>query len=111
MLFSGPIAAWSLCDGSVVSSSGDVMRVPTRTGVLFLCAAVLPMDAQLPKDDGYRGIWYFMQLSKDQYGCKYSCQGQSETGVSSDFLARPAEHEFELLAGGRLRPRSSGWRP
>jgi hypothetical protein len=29
-------------------------------------------EAALPKDDGYRGIWYFNQPSNDQYAYKYS---------------------------------------
>src|SRR3954454_13884971 len=29
-------------------------------------------DAILPKDDGYRGIWYWNQRSNDEYVYKYS---------------------------------------
>jgi len=32
----------------------------------------LPDAGDLPKDDGYRGIWYYNQPSKDEYVYKYS---------------------------------------
>src|SRR5262245_61630366 len=34
------------------------------------CAASLRADP-LPTDDGYRGIWYFNQSTKDEYRYKY----------------------------------------
>ena len=39
-------------------------------GLLLTTLAVLA--APLPKDDGYRGIWYFNQPTKDEYKFKYS---------------------------------------
>lgn len=38
---------------------------------LFL-GVTLALGAQQPKDDGYRGIWYYNQPSGDQYVYKYS---------------------------------------
>lgn len=42
----------------------------------FLCFSVFsddpPQDSTFPKDDGYRGIWYAVGLSKDEYKYKYS---------------------------------------
>ena len=43
--------------------------------ILFGCAGAvswLAGDGSLPKDEGYRGIWYFNQPSKDEYKYKYS---------------------------------------
>lgn len=40
---------------------------------LFSFASALPCFADpQPKDDGYRGIWYYNQPSKDEYRYKYS---------------------------------------
>src|SRR5512145_3331769 len=40
---------------------------------LLLCAAVVAAQADaLPRADGYRGIWYYNQPSKDEYAYKYS---------------------------------------
>ncbi|MBI5281510.1 MAG: BNR-4 repeat-containing protein [Candidatus Solibacter usitatus] len=41
-----------------------------RLAVVLLAAGAL--SAQLPKDDGYRGIWYFNQPTNDEYVYKYS---------------------------------------
>ena len=38
--------------------------------LMLLTAATFA--AELPRDDGYRGIWYFNQPTKDQYVYKYS---------------------------------------
>lgn len=40
--------------------------------ILYLFAASAALAAPLPKDDGYRGIWYYNQPSGDQYAYKYS---------------------------------------
>ncbi|MDD4869866.1 MAG: BNR-4 repeat-containing protein [Kiritimatiellae bacterium] len=40
-------------------------------GLLFVCFAAEIAYGQ-PKDDGYRGIWYYNQPSKDEYHYKYS---------------------------------------
>ncbi|MBI5393746.1 MAG: BNR-4 repeat-containing protein [Verrucomicrobia bacterium] len=39
--------------------------------MLLACLVVASAHAQ-PKDDGYRGIWYYNQPSKDEYRYKYS---------------------------------------
>lgn len=39
---------------------------------LLLGVFVAPTWSAQPKDDGYRGIWYFNQPSNDEYGYKYS---------------------------------------
>ncbi len=38
----------------------------------LLVATLAGLAAPLPKDDGYRGIWYFNQPTKDEYKFKYS---------------------------------------
>lgn len=38
----------------------------------LLGAAVLGAGGPFPKDEGYRGIWFYDQPSKDQYAYKYS---------------------------------------
>lgn len=43
---------------------------PMRPSAFLLCAAALAQP--LPRDTGYRGIWYFNQPSNDQYVYKYS---------------------------------------
>ncbi len=45
-----------------------------RTGMALLVAAVAAQlsAAPLPRDDGYRGIWYYNQATKDEYKFKYS---------------------------------------
>ena len=50
-------------------------RVSGRSGWLWpgLLAATLGLAAEpLRKDDGYRGIWYCKQPTKDEYRYKYS---------------------------------------
>jgi len=42
-----------------------------RITILAVCAGLLAAAPQ-PKDDGYRGIWYYNQPSGDQYVYKYS---------------------------------------
>src|SRR5688572_15711252 len=42
------------------------------TLVLLFASIATPALAAHPKDDGYRGIWYFNQPSNDEYGYKYS---------------------------------------
>ncbi|MCX7818737.1 MAG: BNR repeat-containing protein [Kiritimatiellae bacterium] len=37
-----------------------------------MCAALALAAAPLPTDDGYRGIWYFNQPTRDEYRYKYS---------------------------------------
>jgi hypothetical protein len=44
----------------------------TLFGCLATCFFVHAVASPLPKDDGYRGIWYFNQPSKDEYKYKYS---------------------------------------
>lgn len=39
---------------------------------LMLILSLSAHGAPLPKDDGYRGIWYFNQPSKDEFKYKYS---------------------------------------
>ena len=43
----------------------------TLTTLLASVGTTPALSAQ-PKDDGYRGIWYFNQPSNDEYGYKYS---------------------------------------
>lgn len=38
----------------------------------MLCAASVTSAAELPTDDGFRGIWYANQPTKDEYRYKYS---------------------------------------
>lgn len=40
--------------------------------LILLAGAAAPDATAQPKDDGYRGIWYSNQPSKDEYGYKYS---------------------------------------
>ncbi|MDB6029622.1 MAG: hypothetical protein JWM68_5845 [Verrucomicrobiales bacterium] len=52
--------------------------------LLVACSAPFQTFAEpLPKDDGYRGIWYFNQPSKDEYKYKYS----------GGFATYPQQHE------------------
>jgi hypothetical protein len=46
-----------------------------RTATVFMAAWISAQacpGAPLPKDDGYRGIWYYNQPTKDEYRFKYS---------------------------------------
>jgi hypothetical protein len=44
-----------------------------KSSILFTLLPLAASFAQpLPKEDGYRGIWYYNQSSKDQYRYKYS---------------------------------------
>lgn len=61
-----------LCDGWNLRIRGDGLK---KLAVLFLVAAgamALAQTDQLPKDDGYRGIWYPNQATHDEYHWKYS---------------------------------------
>jgi hypothetical protein len=40
--------------------------------VFYLSLSGMGFSQALPKDDGYRGIWYFNQPSNDQFKYKYS---------------------------------------
>jgi hypothetical protein len=40
-------------------------------GALLIAGSAHAQDG-LPKDDGYRGIWYYNQATKDEYAYKYS---------------------------------------
>jgi len=40
--------------------------------LILLAGAAASVATAQPKDDGYRGIWYSNQPSKDEYGYKYS---------------------------------------
>jgi len=40
--------------------------------LILVTVAGAALAQPLPKDDGYRGIWYFNQPSRDQYVYKYS---------------------------------------
>ncbi len=41
--------------------------------ILFVALLIFTAAAEtLPRDDGYRGIWYYNQPSKDQYAYKYA---------------------------------------
>jgi len=40
--------------------------------VLFLFAVSTVLAVDLPRDTGYRGIWYYNQPTKDEYAYKYS---------------------------------------
>ncbi len=42
------------------------------TIALFLPLACLAAAAELPTDDGFRGIWYYNEPTKDEYRYKYS---------------------------------------
>lgn len=42
------------------------------TRFAFLLAAITAFGAELPRDDGYRGIWWYDTPTHDQYGYKYS---------------------------------------
>ena len=46
-----------------------------RTAAALLAAGLairICAGAPQPKDDGYRGIWYYNQATKDEYKYKYS---------------------------------------
>ena len=43
-----------------------------RILLLFLVSATLVFADELPTDDGFRGIWYSNQPTKDEYRFKYS---------------------------------------
>lgn len=45
------------------------MRLPP---LLMLVVSLCARSAPLPKEDGYRGIWYYNQPSKDEFKYKYS---------------------------------------
>src|SRR3989339_418322 len=44
----------------------------TKWSVLMLILNVADLACAQTKDDGYRGIWYYNQPSKDEYHYKYS---------------------------------------
>ncbi len=48
------------------------MHFPTTCVLAALLATVCAAAEPLPKDDGYRGIWYFNQPTQDEYRYKYS---------------------------------------
>jgi hypothetical protein len=51
----------------------DQSPVPLLFGLAMVLASIAaPAFAVQPKDDGYRGIWYFNQPTKDEYRYKYS---------------------------------------
>lgn len=53
----------------------EVLKGLAGAGVVALGAEALPASGAgelLPRDDGYRGIWYYNQPSKDEYVYKYS---------------------------------------
>jgi len=43
-----------------------------RLSILLLLTAISGLPAELPAEDGYRGIWYYNQPSNDKYVYKYS---------------------------------------
>ena len=43
-----------------------------KRAILLAGAAVMLAAGELPKDEGYRGIWYYNQPSNDEYVYKYS---------------------------------------
>lgn len=45
---------------------------PLRLTFILVALATTPSHSAQPKDDGYRGIWYSNQPSKDEYRYKYS---------------------------------------
>jgi hypothetical protein len=46
--------------------------MPRAAGLLLALAASVGAGTPPQKDDGYRGIWYYNQPSKDRYVYKYS---------------------------------------
>lgn len=50
----------------------DFMLMPECLIVLMSAATLFAEPFTLPKEDGYRGIWYMNQPSKDEYKYKYS---------------------------------------
>jgi hypothetical protein len=75
--------------------------------LLFIAAALLPAEGPLPKDDGYRGIWYYNQRQNDEYVYKYSGgfatypQQQSPIAIYS----KEADKTF-FVYGGTLKEKS-----
>ncbi len=65
--------------------------VPMRLSVFLLCSAALAQP--LPRDTGYRGIWYFNQPSGDQYVYKYS----------GGFATYPQQHAPIAVYAPRVR--------
>jgi hypothetical protein len=48
------------------------LTAPLFTLVLLVASIASPVWSVQPKDDGYRGIWYFNQPSNDECRYKYS---------------------------------------
>ena len=46
--------------------------------VLIFLTIAAAFGEEMPRDDGYRGIWYFNQPTKDQYVYKYSYPNQCQ---------------------------------
>jgi hypothetical protein len=57
----------NLCAGR----GAGLIRISWLIPILF-CAAATAQNGTLPKDDGYRGIWYPNQATNDEYHWKYS---------------------------------------
>ncbi len=75
----------------------------------MLAAALLALLLQdpLPRDDGYRGIWYMNQPSKDEYRYKYSggFATYPQQHVPIAIHAKEAEKTF-FVYGGRSREKN-----
>ncbi len=50
----------------------NIRKVLFLSLLVFTAGKLYPQAEILPREDGYRGIWYFNQPSKDQYKYKYS---------------------------------------
>ena len=83
----------------------DRRQLLAGTGIL--CAARAAAQDGLLRDDGYRGIWYFNQPSRDEYRYKYSggfaTYPQQHVPIAWHV---PAARKTFFCYGGRLKDRN-----
>ncbi len=82
----------------------DSIAVVNRRSLL-LSALALPVRSEpLPRETGYRGIWYFNQPSNDQYVYKYSggfaTYPQQHAPIA---IYAPAAHKTFFVYGGTVQ--------
>lgn len=68
-------------------------RMKTLPAVMLVLCTMAVRAEVLPTDDGYRGIWYFNQPSKDEYKYKYS----------GGFATYPQQHAPLAIYSARAR--------
>ena len=76
------------------------------TAILFALTA-MAADAPLPRDDGYRGIWYYNQPSGDVYKYKYSggFATYPQQHIPIAIYSREADKTF-FVYGGRSKEKN-----